>query len=47
LATLASRTSGGNLGESFAADLLAAAGHAMALWAAGSLDFEELAWNLA
>jgi hypothetical protein len=47
LATLAARTSGGNLGESFAADLIAAADQAIALWAGGGLDFEELAWDLA
>ena len=47
LTVLVARSSGGNLGDSFAAELLAAANQAIALWAGGGLDFEELAWDLA
>jgi transposase len=47
LTALVARSSGGNLGDSFAAELLAAANQAIALWAGGGLDFGELAWDLA
>lgn len=47
LTALADRTSGGHLGDRFAADLISAAGQAIALWAGGGLDFDELAWDLA
>jgi transposase len=47
LRALVARTSGGNLGDSFADDLLVAAAQAIALWTGGGLDFSELAWDLA
>ena len=41
------RTSGGHWNADHAERLLAAANEAIALWAGGGLDFDELAWDLA